>query len=105
MLFGTDGIQWIRRTEGTGFYPKYQIPKMKNGGGNVMVWGCVFACLGMGPLRRIQGIMDKFQYEDLLENTLRPYASNSLGRGFILQQDNDPKTDPNTSRTNPPAVI
>ncbi|GBM67842.1 Transposable element Tc1 transposase [Araneus ventricosus] len=104
MLLGTDGIQWIRRTEGTGFYPKYQIPKMKNGSKTVMVWGCV-SRLGMGPLRRIQEIMDKIQYEDILENTMRPYASNSLGRGFIFQQDNDPKPDPNTSRTRSPAVI
>ncbi|GBM74025.1 Transposable element Tcb1 transposase [Araneus ventricosus] len=79
MLFGTDGIQCIRRPQGTSFDSKYQ-----------MVWGCV-SRLGIGPLRRIQGIMDKFQYEDILENTLRPYARNSLGRGFISQQDNDPK--------------
>ncbi|GBM33622.1 Transposable element Tcb2 transposase [Araneus ventricosus] len=90
MLFRTDGMQWNRRTQGTGFYPKYQIPTMKNGGGNVMVWGCV-SRLGMGPFRRIQGIMDKFQYEDILENTMSPYASNSLGRGFFFQQDNDQK--------------
>ncbi|GBM40317.1 Transposable element Tc1 transposase [Araneus ventricosus] len=44
----------------------------------------------MCPLRRIQGIMEKFQYEDILENTMRQYARNSLGR-FIFQQDNDPK--------------
>ncbi|GBM91991.1 Transposable element Tcb1 transposase [Araneus ventricosus] len=90
MLFGTDGIQWIRRPQATRFDPKYQIPTMKHGGGNVMVWGCV-SRLGMDPLRRIQGITDKFQYEDILENTMRPYARNSLGRYFIFQQDNDPK--------------
>ncbi|GBN41454.1 Transposable element Tc1 transposase [Araneus ventricosus] len=55
-----------------------------------MVWGCV-SLPGMGPLRRIQGIMDKFQYEDILENTMRPYARNCPGRGFISKQDNDPK--------------
>ncbi|GBO06576.1 Transposable element Tcb2 transposase [Araneus ventricosus] len=63
---------------------------MKHGGGNVMVSRCV-SRLGMGPLRRIQGIMDKFQYEDILENTMRPYARNYVGRGFIFQHDNDPK--------------
>ncbi|GBM82488.1 Carnitine O-palmitoyltransferase 1, liver isoform [Araneus ventricosus] len=45
----------------------------------------------MGPLIRIQGSMHKFQYEDTLENRMRPYALNSLGRGFIFQQDNDLK--------------
>ncbi|GBM03211.1 Transposable element Tc1 transposase [Araneus ventricosus] len=45
----------------------------------------------MGRLGRIQGIMDKFQYEDIFQNTMRPYARNSPGRGFIVLQDNDPK--------------
>ncbi|GBM93738.1 Transposable element Tcb2 transposase [Araneus ventricosus] len=90
MLFGTDGIQWIRRSQGTRFDPKYQIQAMKHRGGNVVVWGCV-SRIGMGPLRRIQGIMDKFQYKDILETTMRPYSHNYLGRGFIFQQDNDPK--------------
>ncbi|GBO14368.1 Transposable element Tcb1 transposase [Araneus ventricosus] len=85
MLFGTDAIQWTRRPQGTRFDPKYQISTMKRGGGNVMVWGCV-SRLGMCPLGRIQGIMDKFQYEYILENTMRPYVRNSLGRGFIFQQ-------------------
>ncbi|GBN00926.1 Transposable element Tc1 transposase [Araneus ventricosus] len=70
--------------------PKYQIPTTKHGRRNVMVWGCV-SRLGMGPLRWIQGIMDKFKYEDILENIMRPYALNSLRRGFIVQQDNYPK--------------
>ncbi|GBN42076.1 Transposable element Tcb1 transposase [Araneus ventricosus] len=90
MLFGTDGIQWIRRPQGNRFDPKYQIPTMKYRGGNVMVWRCV-SRLGMGPLRRIQGIMDKFQCKDILEKTMRPYVRNSLGRDLIFQQDNDPK--------------
>ncbi|GBM19086.1 Transposable element Tcb2 transposase [Araneus ventricosus] len=85
MLFGTDGIQWIRRFQGTRFNPKYQISTMKHGGGNVMVWGCV-SRFGMCPLRRIQGIMDKFQYEYILENTMSPYVRNSLARRFIFQQ-------------------
>ncbi|GBM69564.1 Transposable element Tc1 transposase [Araneus ventricosus] len=63
---------------------------MKHVGGNVLVWGCV-SRLGMGPLSRIQGIMDRFQYEGILENTMRPYARNSVGRGFIFQQDNESK--------------
>ncbi|GBN68945.1 Transposable element Tc1 transposase [Araneus ventricosus] len=70
--------------------PKYQIPTMKHRRGNVMVSRCI-SRLGMLPLRRIQGIMDKFQYEDILENTMRPYARNSVGLGFIFQQDNDSK--------------
>ncbi|EFO88482.1 hypothetical protein CRE_13033 [Caenorhabditis remanei] len=55
-----------------------------------MVWGC-FSSQGMGPLRRIVGIMDRFQYEDILENTMRPWALQNVGRAYVFQQDNDPK--------------
>ncbi|GBL99675.1 Transposable element Tc1 transposase [Araneus ventricosus] len=70
--------------------PQVPDPTMKHGGGNVMVWRCV-SRRGLCPLTRIQGIMDKFQYEDILKNIMRPYAGNSFGRGFIFQQDNGSK--------------
>uniref|UniRef100_A0A8R1DZK8 DDE_3 domain-containing protein n=1 Tax=Caenorhabditis japonica TaxID=281687 RepID=A0A8R1DZK8_CAEJA len=52
-LFGTDGIQWIRRPIGSRYAPQYQCPTVKHGGGSVMVWGC-FSDTSMGPLKRIQ---------------------------------------------------
>uniref|UniRef100_A0A8R1EQQ1 DDE_3 domain-containing protein n=1 Tax=Caenorhabditis japonica TaxID=281687 RepID=A0A8R1EQQ1_CAEJA len=45
----------------------------------------------MGPLRRVVGIMDRFVYEDILENTMRPWARAKVGQAFVFQQDNDPK--------------
>uniref|UniRef100_A0A8R1DG42 Cytoplasmic dynein 2 heavy chain 1 n=1 Tax=Caenorhabditis japonica TaxID=281687 RepID=A0A8R1DG42_CAEJA len=35
-MFGTDGIQWIRRPIGSRFAPQYQCPTVKHGGGSVM---------------------------------------------------------------------
>ncbi|CAO4373033.1 unnamed protein product [Caenorhabditis nigoni] len=89
-LFGTDGIKWIRRPVGCRFDPSYQLQTVKHGGGSVMVWGC-FSGTSIGPLRRITGIMDRFVYEDILENTMRPWARSTVGRAFVFQQDNDPK--------------
>uniref|UniRef100_A0A8R1IFP1 HTH_Tnp_Tc3_2 domain-containing protein n=1 Tax=Caenorhabditis japonica TaxID=281687 RepID=A0A8R1IFP1_CAEJA len=55
-MFGTDGIQWIRRPIGSRFAPQYQCPTVKHGGGSVMVWGC-FSDTSMGSLKRIVGTM------------------------------------------------
>uniref|UniRef100_A0A8R1E2R5 DDE_3 domain-containing protein n=1 Tax=Caenorhabditis japonica TaxID=281687 RepID=A0A8R1E2R5_CAEJA len=89
-LFGSDGTKWVRRPIGTRYSPKYQVATVKHGGGNCMVWGC-FSETAMGPLRRVNGIMDRYQYEDILENTMRPWALRNIGRAFVFQQDNDPK--------------
>lgn len=55
-----------------------------------MVWGA-FSAKGIGPLHRIDGIMNKKVYLNILENVMLPYAKRLFGRGFIYQQDNDPK--------------
>uniref|UniRef100_A0A8R1HSJ7 G_PROTEIN_RECEP_F1_2 domain-containing protein n=1 Tax=Caenorhabditis japonica TaxID=281687 RepID=A0A8R1HSJ7_CAEJA len=89
-MFGSDGNAWIRRPVGARYLPKYQLPTVKHGGGSCMVWGC-FSAGSMGPLRRIQGIMDRFQYDDILENTMRSWALRNVGRAYVFQQDNDPK--------------
>ena len=46
---------------------------------------------GTGPLHKIEGRMDKFQYTSILENALVPYADKNLPVSWIFQQDNDPK--------------
>lgn len=53
-----------------------------------MVWGCISAA-GTGHLCRIDGIMDKELYKEILEDCMLP-SMHTLGT-FIFQQDNDPK--------------
>lgn len=45
--------------------PKYVVPTVKHGGGNIMVWGC-FSYYSMGPIHKISGTMDRFKYLDAL---------------------------------------
>uniref|UniRef100_A0A8R1E0H5 DDE_3 domain-containing protein n=1 Tax=Caenorhabditis japonica TaxID=281687 RepID=A0A8R1E0H5_CAEJA len=72
------------------YAPQYHCRTVKHGGGSVMVWGC-FSDTSMGPLKRIVGTMDRYVYEDILKNTMQPWARTNLGRSWVFQQDNDPK--------------
>ena len=57
----------------------------------IMVWGG-FAAHGVGILHRINGIMNKEVYNELLENVMIPNADILFGQeNYIFQQDNDPK--------------
>lgn len=89
-MFGSDGMKWVRRPNNERYNPKYTTPTIKHGGGNVLVWGC-FSGHGMGPLRRIEGVMDWYQYLDILRNTMLPFAEESLPLVWKFQHDNDPK--------------
>lgn len=117
-LFSSSGIKWIRRPNGKRFDPKYQIPTVKHGGGNVMVWGrknfyfaqiehflmklLFLGCFSrdsIGPLVRIEGIMDKFKYLDILETSMLPHAREKMGPTWFFQHDRDPKHTSHVVRT------
>lgn len=89
-LFSSDGIKYVRRPKNERYNIRYQIPTVKHGGGNVMVWGC-FSRKGVGPLFRIEVNMDRFVYQEILDKQMLPYAKRNMPRGWIFQQDNDPK--------------
>lgn len=55
-----------------------------------MVWGC-FSRNGIGPIHKIDGIMDRFMYADIVKNHMLPHGKQKMPRGWIFQQDNDPK--------------
>lgn len=55
-----------------------------------MVWAA-FSWHGVGPIHRINGIMTKEMYKDILENVMSPYADDNMPLHWIFQHDNDPK--------------
>ncbi|KAK6748169.1 hypothetical protein RB195_001035 [Necator americanus] len=68
----------------------YQLPTVKHGGGNIILWGC-FCSHGVRTLCQIHGNLDRYGYDEILGTTMRPFALQIIGRGFIFQQDKDLK--------------
>lgn len=55
-----------------------------------MVWSC-FGRGKVGNLIKIDGILNKERFHGILQNHAVPSGLRIIGRGFIFQQDNDPK--------------
>lgn len=90
-LFGRNTQHHVWRKNGTAHQHQHLIPTVKHGGGCIMVWGC-FAASGPGQLAIINGKMNSKVYQDVLQENLRPSVRQlKLKRGWMLQQDNDPK--------------
>lgn len=89
-LFGTRRRIYVRRSSTEKMAPQCIMPTVKHGGGFIMVWGC-FSGHGTGDLVKIEGIMKKEDYKRILQTHAIPSGLRKIGRGFILQQDNDPK--------------
>ena len=73
-----------------GTKPQCILLTVKHGGGSVMVWGC-FSYASVGKPVKIEGIMKKEQYNNILQRHALPSGIEFIGRKFIFQQDNDPK--------------
>ncbi|KAJ4449805.1 hypothetical protein ANN_01211 [Periplaneta americana] len=66
-------------------------PKVKYGGGGILVWGCI-SSVGVGTLAFIEGNMDHQCYINILKGHAVPSAENlGITDNFIFMQDNDPK--------------
>ena len=90
-LFGSDGKVMVWRTPKEELDPKCTVPTVKYGGGNVKCWGCFSSC-GVGNLVFIDGNMTGEVYRDILQkNLFQSIKKLSLGREWVMQQDNDPK--------------
>lgn len=64
--------------------------KLTKGGTKHKLSGC-FSRDGMGPLVRIDGIMDATKYKGILQRQMLPHAREYMAPNWIFQHDNDPK--------------
>ena len=89
---GSDGRKWVWKEVGEPLSDRLVESTVKFGGGNVMMWGCMF-WEGVGYATRIEGKMDAELYcailDDELQNSLAYYDKSPSDITF--QQDNDPK--------------
>lgn len=89
-IFGSKKRTYVRRKPGERMMNQCVVPKVKHGGGSVMVWGC-FGNNKVGDLFKINGILRKEQYNSILIHHAVPSGLRLIGQNFIFQQDNDPK--------------
>ncbi|KAK3574095.1 hypothetical protein QTP86_002852 [Hemibagrus guttatus] len=90
-LFGRSVSHYVWCKSNIAFQNKNIIPKVKYGGGSVIVWGC-FAASGPGRLAVINGTMNSAIYQKILKENVRTSVCDlKLKRTWVLQQDNDPK--------------
>lgn len=73
-VFGTHRRVFVRRKAGERYRNECLVPTVKFGGGSVMCWGAICA-KGALPLHRIEGIMTKQTYHQIL---IRKVKKNSL---------------------------
>ena len=64
-LFSINLTHRVWRKRNAEYNPKNTIPPVKNGGGNLMLWGC-FSAKGTGRLHRIEGRMNGAMYREIL---------------------------------------
>lgn len=79
------------KNNNTAVQEEHPLPTVKYGGGSIMLWGCV-ASAGTGNVVKVEGHMDSTQYQQILETNVQESVTKlKLRRGWIFQQDNDPK--------------
>jgi hypothetical protein len=96
-LFGSNRRTFVRRLANERYKKECLTPTVKHGGGNIMVWGGI-STKGVTQLKRVEGIMDKKMYHSILVYHAIPEGKRLLGKGFVFQEDNDPKHSSNYCR-------
>jgi transposase len=90
--FNSDGRKWTWYREGSSLNSRRVTQTVKNGGGNIKIWGCITS-KGVGHMCKIENNLDSFLYLEILKgelvDTFKLYRLNESKTMF--QHDNDPK--------------
>lgn len=89
-VFGNRRRVFVRRAKQEKMLPACIVPTVKQGSSSVMVWGC-FSYAGTGDLFKIEGILRKEGYRNILEQCVLPSGLRLIGDNFTFMHDNDPK--------------
>lgn len=83
------GKVWVHDLPGLD--PRQIEPTRKHGGGHITVWGCFSALGGVGPLKWVEGNMDKTNYHSILTAKVLPELRRRLqqhpGVEWVFQHD------------------
>jgi hypothetical protein len=90
-LFNSGRRQLVWARKGEGIRPISITPTMQQGGGNVIVWGCM-GKKGIGNLVFLEANMTGPIYKSIFDKNLYASARKlGLSKQFVLMHDNDPK--------------
>ena len=80
-LFGHHKQQYVRRREGEAFNPENTRPTVQHGAARILLWGC-FAAGGSAALKKVNGIMKKEDYRQIIQENLKSSADDWVQLGF-----------------------
>ena len=87
LLYRKDGRIRVRRLQHEAYDEDCIIPSVQTGGDGVTIWGA-FHNGGKCDLHIVDGNLNQYQYLQILEEKLLPFARAIFGRNFVYQDDN-----------------
>ena len=87
LLYRIDGRIRVRRQQHEAYKEYYIVPIVQAGGDAVTIWGA-FHHGGKCDIHIVDGNLDQYQYLQILEEKLLPFARLTFGDNFVYQDDN-----------------
>jgi len=95
LLYRIDDRIRVRRQQYEAYNDDCIVPRAQAEGGGIILWGAFHHCRKC-DLHIIDGNLDHYQYQEIPEEMLLPFARLTFGHNFVYQDDN---TRPHSVRT------